>query len=579
VIWLAGVLVTLALATAALYVSLPERALALDDRTWQRRLPVTVVRGAYHVHTRRSDGSGSLDDVAAAAGRAGLDFVIVTDHGDGTRPPEAPTYRFGVLLVDAVEISTTGGHYVALGLPPAPYPLAGEPRDVVEDVRRMGGMGIVAHPDSAKRSLAWRDWNLDVDGFEWLNADSEWRDESRRELLTTLLHYPWRAPESVVALFDRPEAALRRWDEAAGEGTRWVALAGLDAHARFGWRGLPDEEDDRGAGSDDGFSLAVPSYESMFRSMTASVELDQPMTGDARTDAAALLAAVRRGRVCTVLDGLARGGRLEFFAETPQGIVRMGDWRADEATRVRLNARALAPAGSRLVLKGNGRPLAESTGLSLEVDAEVRAAEHASFRVEVEWPQVSPAPWMVSNAIAFGPAGTPRRPVGERGAPTEASRLDPGLPLTNWRVEKDPATTVTAVPDSTGQGLVFAFALAKSGRATWAAVAAPVPRPLRPDDAISFAASAEGPMRLSVQARAPDGPDGQRWSRSIYLDGRRREFTLRLSDFTPVAGRPVGVRLSQSDTVLFVVDRTHARAGATGRVVVEQVRLAGPRAR
>jgi len=41
--------------------------------------PRTVVPGAYHVHTTRSDGTGTADQVAAAAARAGLRFVIFTD--------------------------------------------------------------------------------------------------------------------------------------------------------------------------------------------------------------------------------------------------------------------------------------------------------------------------------------------------------------------------------------------------------------------------------------------------------------------------------------------------------------------
>src|SRR5690606_25643630 len=36
--------------------------------------------GVIHVHTRYSDGAGTVRRVAQAAVRAGLDFVIVTDH-------------------------------------------------------------------------------------------------------------------------------------------------------------------------------------------------------------------------------------------------------------------------------------------------------------------------------------------------------------------------------------------------------------------------------------------------------------------------------------------------------------------
>ena len=109
-----------------------------------------TVRGAIHVHTRRSDGTGSPEDVARAAARAGLDFVALTDHGDATRFIDPPRYIDRVLVLDGVEISTSAGHYIALGMPRAPYRLAGQARDVVEDVHRLGGFGIAAHPDSPR---------------------------------------------------------------------------------------------------------------------------------------------------------------------------------------------------------------------------------------------------------------------------------------------------------------------------------------------------------------------------------------------------------------------------------------------
>src|SRR5471032_2104325 len=97
-----------------------------------------AIAGIIHVHTSRSDGLSSHDEIAAAAARAGLKFLVFTDHGDATRTPDPPTYRSGVLCLDGVEISTSGGHYVVLDMPASPYPLAGESRDVVEDVRRLG---------------------------------------------------------------------------------------------------------------------------------------------------------------------------------------------------------------------------------------------------------------------------------------------------------------------------------------------------------------------------------------------------------------------------------------------------------
>jgi len=159
-----------ALAAGAWYAAVPPRARALPPPPAGLQMPV---RGAMHIHTRRSDGAGTVDDVAAAAGRAGLQFVITTDHGDGTRAPDVPSYRSGVLCIDAVEISTNGGHLLALGLGATPYPLGGEPRDVVEDVTRMGGLSLVAHPVSTKPELNWTDWTAPFVGLEWLNGDTE----------------------------------------------------------------------------------------------------------------------------------------------------------------------------------------------------------------------------------------------------------------------------------------------------------------------------------------------------------------------------------------------------------------------
>ncbi len=225
-------------------------------------LPAGIVYGAYHVHSVRSDGSGTVDEIAAAAARAGLQFVIFTDHGDATRPPQPPAYRHGVLCLDGVEIGTGSGHLVALGLTgPAPYPLAGAAADVIEDVHRLGGWTVAAHPNSPKPALRWRAWNTPFDAIEWLNADSEWRDEPVSRLIATAARSVLRPPESVASLFARPVATLRRWDSLV-RNRPVTAVLGLDAHARIG------ADSDGGAR---GPVIRWPGYEQMFRTAAQAV--------------------------------------------------------------------------------------------------------------------------------------------------------------------------------------------------------------------------------------------------------------------------------------------------------------------
>src|SRR5262245_21140539 len=83
----------------------PSLASGVVDDGIQRR----TIGGAVHVHSVKSDGTGSRDEIADAASKAGLRFVIMTDHGDATQPPDPPAYLHGVLCLDAVEISTNEG--------------------------------------------------------------------------------------------------------------------------------------------------------------------------------------------------------------------------------------------------------------------------------------------------------------------------------------------------------------------------------------------------------------------------------------------------------------------------------------
>ena len=282
--------------------SLPpaSRTVRLDTFPAPDPTPGTTLRGAFHVHSRRSDGSGSVDEIAAAAAAAGLDFVVLTDHGDATtaRPP---TYRDAVLVIEGVEISTDGGHYVALGLPAAPYPLGGDPRGVVEDVRRLGGFGVAAHPTSPRPALAWSDWSLPVDGIEWINGDSQWRDDGLPGLLRAVGGYWIRAPESLASLLARPERALARWDALAAE-RPVVGLGALDAHAR-----LPLGND--GDGYDGGIDLRFPGYEQSFRTLAIRVELDHPLAGDAAADGAPCASPTPAGHPTEAASGWGRRRR------------------------------------------------------------------------------------------------------------------------------------------------------------------------------------------------------------------------------------------------------------------------------
>jgi hypothetical protein len=503
---LAAAVAVLALAT------LPPPPAAVDVSGVDPDLARRVVPGAYHVHTTRSDGAEDKPAIAAAAARAGLRFVIFTDHGDGTHAPDPPAYREGVLCIDGVEISTNGGHYVALDMPAAPYPLGGEAAAVVEDVARLGGFGIAAHVDSTKPELSWPDWRAPIDGLEWLNADSEWRDESTGTLMRTLFHYFVRPAPAMAALFDRPSATLDRWAELSRT-RRVVALAGLDAHG--GVRTRLEGSSRLAAG---------PSYETSFRSLSNRVVLERPLAGDAAADARAVLDAIRQGRVYTAIDALAAPAVLDP---------------ADPVASWSL------PRGGEVVAAG-------SPG----------AAGWHEVHLD-DAPGTPPIPWVLTNPVIAPKPAAPARtwlPEGEQFHP-------------EWRIEKHPMSSgsfvirpdgVVSVSYSLGGGYPSSQFVALAGDLTGQV----------PFKSISFAGAATQPMRLSVQLRFP-GTE-RRWVKSVYLDPGLRKILVRVSEMVPAERDGATMPdPATARSILFVVDLTNATPDSSGSFSLFGVVLAG----
>lgn len=550
------------LGAAALFIgfTLPPRAASLGAANSDPR----VVFGAYHIHTSRSDGTGTIEQIAAAAARAGLRFIVLTDHGDGTRTPEPPQYRHGVLCIDAAEIGTSAGHVVTLGLgQPAPYPLAGEPRDVLEDIHRLGGWAVVAHPDSPKPELRWRGWNVPYDGVEWLNVDSEWRDESGVHLAGTVARYLVRPPETIASLFQRPAATLRRWDNAAR--LRPIpAIAALDAHARIPWRNRRDP-------AQDGTLAAAPGYLQMFRTVAQAVVLDESLSGDGSRDAATVLSALRAGRTYSAITALATPASLDFQALAAGRTVRMGESAGPSGTDAVFHARTNDPV-ARVVLLHNGIEVAAGRGqLSW-----ASSLTDGPYRVEAYRPATT-LPWLLSNPIYGGeedpvPAtDAPELPVTLRYMPLPSAG--------GWAVERNATSTGTAAAD--GGATRFAFALGPGvALDQFAALVSSIGEAWSAEgfDRVQFTVRADHPMRLSVQLRLP-GSEDRRWRYSAYADQTPRTIVAPLEQFQPVnratSQRPIVARVR---SVLFVVDTLNTRPSTTGSLWISNAALGVGRA-
>jgi hypothetical protein len=535
-----------------------------------------TIRGALHVHSTRSDGIGSPEAIARAAADAGLSFVVLTDHGDATRAPDPPAYLDGVLLIDAVEISTAAGHYVALGMDAAPYPLGGEARDVVEDVARLGGFGIVAHPDSPKPALAWHDWDAPFDGVELVNLDTAWRRRVARPgfgahlgLIGETLGAFVRPPETIARLAAAGEASAR-WAEAAAS-RRIVIVAGADAHG-----GLALGSRSNGEGG--GLPLPLPGYAAAFRALSVHVRPDAALTGDAAADASAVIAAIRAGHVYVALDGLATPPAFRFTATAGDRDVDAGDELAAGAP-LTLHVRSNAPPAFTTTIWRGAEPLGEprqGTDVSVDVDG-----APAVYRVTIDPPATDGdqmPPWILSNAIYVrASAAAPPRPAvrSQQAAPATVlfDALEDGA---RWWIETDPSSVaaVDPTPGPDGPELRFRWGLPGEPAAQqYAALVWESGTGSLAGHALVFEARSDDAARISVELREyrPDG-QGPRWQRSIHLDPEWTTYRLPFDEFTPPPGQPRGAPPDGFRSLMFVVNTVNTALGTNGRFAFRHVR-------
>ena len=272
-----------------------------------------------HMHTRYSDGTGSHQDVAAAAIRSGLDAVIVTDHNVLVKGTEGYVQQGShrVLMLVGEEVHDQDrqpqkNHLLALGVTDEVATLAREPGGLMRAIRDAGGLSFIAHPDDpaapvfGETDISWVDWQAgEFTGIELWNGLSELKTVLHTKLQGVLYAYF----PTLVARAPLPHT-IRKWDELLSHG-RVVALGGSDAHALHSHLGP--------------LSRVIFPYEFHFRAINTHVYLLDALTGDVATDRGLIYSALAAGH-CFIGYDLPHSTRgFRFIASGHEASAIMGD--------------------------------------------------------------------------------------------------------------------------------------------------------------------------------------------------------------------------------------------------------------
>jgi hypothetical protein len=341
--------------------------------------------GNIHIHSTYSDGSGTLDEIAAAAASAGLQYLIITDHETLAGFAEEG-FRRGVAVLVGSELNRTGNHYLALGVDKVPPRNESNPQALIDDLQAQNALGFIAHPFE-KGSLIiehgsaypWTCWPVfNFTGIELWNYCSHWRGiTDSRILLSYLFLFNRKA-----AMDGPPRECLQLWDCYTAHGYRVVAIGGTDAHAVRVRVGM--------------IPVVVFPYEFLFRALNTYICLAEPLSGDFTRAKAQIHAALGQGNCYISFDQLHSGQGFSFTATTASGKkYPMG---AELAVTAPLTFDVSAPARrSQIRLLKNGKVICTRRGRNLRL----RVTAPGVYRAEVYYHPCfgAPRPWIYSNPI------------------------------------------------------------------------------------------------------------------------------------------------------------------------------------
>jgi hypothetical protein len=273
-----------------------------------------------HMHTRYSDGTGTHADIAAAALRAGVDVVIVTDHNVLVDGPEK-IYKDGkkrLMLLVGEEIHDQArdpqkNHLLVFNARRELAGFAPNPQNLIDNVRKAGGICFIAHPRDPEckpikeTDISWEDWSVQgFTGIELWNGLSEMKVIIKSYLHAMFyVYFPQFVNRSPI-----PEV-VDRWDDMLRAGRKVVAIGGSDAHALHVSLGP--------------LHRTVFPYEFHFRTVNTHILTPEPFTGTLESDRELVYSALAAGRCFVSLDlaGDTRGFR--FTAQGKEKTAQMGE--------------------------------------------------------------------------------------------------------------------------------------------------------------------------------------------------------------------------------------------------------------
>lgn len=273
-----------------------------------------------HIHSVYSDGTWVHQKIAEAGILANLDGLIITDHNILVNHLEGYFFKKKkkILLIIGQEIHDKNlnppkNHLLAFGQSQDLSIFAEKPQQLINQVKKNGGISIIAHPYERELpqvhepDISWVDWSVEgFDGIEIWNHLSELKNVSRNWFqLLCHIFFP-----STYATSAHP-MAIQKWDQLLLSGKKIFAAGGSDAHNLRIKKAF--------------LVKWVFPYLFHFQSVNNHLLLREPLSGEFLMDKMKVLNAIREGNFFIGYDYIVSSRGFRFYAQGRNETAIMGE--------------------------------------------------------------------------------------------------------------------------------------------------------------------------------------------------------------------------------------------------------------
>lgn len=358
-------------------------AVAERDRVVRNDDEFVEYIGIIHAHTSLGGHStGSFDELISGANKAGLDFVVMTEHWSDDYDTSSLTLsgKYGrTLFVAGNEIDTADGdRFLML---PGSRDAAGLRRSstdaVLAKLHSEQRLAMITYPEK------YNSWNAEFDGIEVFSLNTAAKAIDK---LTGPFDVIWSGrayPELTFAqYFRRPDSNLARFDEVSQK--RPIALfAGTDAHSNIGLHFLGDDAGHKL------IDLKLDPYVFSFSIARVHIVLAKGTELTSET----ILYAIKNNYFFTGIDALGDTSGFRFDAYGTFGANNV-------PVPGPLSLQVRSPQPAKIVIYKNGTVFNEQSAVT---NADVPTDGPGVYRVEVYRDDLSEPfskmPWIMSNPI------------------------------------------------------------------------------------------------------------------------------------------------------------------------------------